>query len=28
VSVTTAAMTEALAKVYKADRLVAELTGR
>jgi hypothetical protein len=28
VSVTTAAITEALAKVYKADRLVAELTGR
>jgi Peptidase S46 len=28
VSVTTAAMTEALTKVYKADRLVAELTGR
>jgi Peptidase S46 len=28
VSVTTAAMTEALAKVYKADRLVRELTGR
>ena len=28
VSVTTAAMTEALIKVYKADRLVAELSGR
>jgi hypothetical protein len=28
VSVTTAAMTEALTKVYKADRLVSELTGR
>lgn len=28
VSVTTAAMTEALTKVYKADRLVAELTAR
>jgi Peptidase S46 len=28
VSVTTAAMTEALTKVYKADRLVRELTGR
>jgi hypothetical protein len=28
VSVTTAALTEALIKVYKADRLVAELTGR
>lgn len=28
VSVTTAAMTEALIKVYKADRLVSELTGR
>lgn len=28
ISVTTAAMTEALTKVYKADRLVQELTGR
>jgi Peptidase S46 len=28
VAVTTAALTEALTKVYKADRLVAELTGR